>query len=55
MCRIVEEIVEKERAEYGREIALKMIADGLYTFEQISRVTGISLDEIKKLVDRTSA
>ncbi len=29
MCRIVEEIVEKERAEYGREIALKMIADGL--------------------------
>ncbi len=51
MCRIVEEIVEKERAE----MALRMIADGSFTFEQISRVTGISLDEIKKLADRTSA
>jgi len=51
MCRIVEEIVEKERAEEraerDREIALKMIAMGKLSYEEISTITGVSLDEIK--------
>ncbi len=58
MCRIVEEIVEKERAE-GRaegcaetraELALKMVALK-YSYEEISKITEIPVDEIKKLAE----
>ncbi len=41
MCRIVEEIVEKERAERDREIALKMIAMGKLSYEEISAIINI--------------
>ncbi len=52
MCRIVEEIVEKERAEWSaerdKELTLKMVALK-YSYEEISRITGIPIDEIQKL------
>jgi len=59
MCRIVEEIVEKERAEtraeYKREITLKIIALGKLSYEEISTITGVPLGEIKELAEKTSA
>ncbi len=55
MCRIVEEIVEKERAEVRIGFALKAIALGKLSYEEISAITGISLDEVKELAEKTSA
>ncbi|MBQ8826599.1 MAG: Rpn family recombination-promoting nuclease/putative transposase [Oscillospiraceae bacterium] len=67
MCKIVEEIVDEMRDEMIEEIrkeiinekaidiAKNMISKGTYTAEEISELTDLPLEEIKKLMEGNSA
>jgi len=45
MCRIMEDM----RKESLQEVALRMLAVGKYALEEIANISGLSLDEVKKL------
>ena len=50
MCKIMEDM----RRESLKEVALRMLAAGKYALEEIANISGLSLDEVKKLkTDRT--
>lgn len=51
MCRIMEDM----RTESLKEVALRMLAAGKYALEEIANISGLPLDEVKKLhTDQTS-
>lgn len=64
MCRLLEEMrnetAEKAKAEGRAEgkaeervsTALKMLARGLDSIEEIAEMTGLSLEEVQKLADK---
>lgn len=45
MCEIMEDM----RDESLKEAALRMIASGKYALEEIVNISGLSIDEVKKL------
>ncbi len=45
MCKIMEDM----RRESLKEAALRMLAAGKYALEEIANISGLSLDEVKKL------
>ena len=45
MCKVMEDM----RNESLKEVALRMIAAGKYALEEIVNISGLSLDEVKKL------
>ena len=45
MCKIMEDM----RIESLKEVALRMLAAGKYALEEIAIISGLSLDEVKKL------
>ncbi len=45
MCKIMEDM----RSESLKEVALRMLAAGKYALEEIANISGLSLDEVKKL------
>lgn len=45
MCRIMEDM----RTESLKEVALRMLSAGKYALEEIANISGLSLDEVKKL------
>ena len=45
MCKIMEDM----RSESLKEAALRMLAAGKYALEEIANISGLSLDEVKKL------
>ncbi len=45
MCKIMEDM----RNESLKEAALRMLAAGKYALEEIANISGLSLDEVKKL------
>ena len=45
MCKAMEDM----RKESLKEVALRMLAAGKYALEEISNISGLSLDEVKKL------
>ena len=45
MCKIMEDM----RNESLKEVALRMLAAGKYALEEIANISGLSLDEVKKL------
>lgn len=53
MCKAIEEIRREEREEGRiegtRTAALRMLKSGRYSFEEVSNVSGFSLDEVKML------
>ncbi len=49
MCKISEGLINEGKAE----IIAKMISNGL-SYEEISQYIGLSVEEIKKLVERLS-
>jgi len=55
MCKAMEDRIKEnvQTAEYVRsmEIALKMLTKGSYTFDEISELTGLSLEEVQQLAD----
>ena len=51
MCKIMEDM----RIESLKEAALRMLAAGKYALEEIASISGLSLDEVKKLkAERTA-
>lgn len=63
MCKIVEELVNEEREDIEKkarteasiDTARRMINEGVFTNEQISKISNLSLDEVEKLVKEHSA
>lgn len=59
MSRIMEEFLKKTAAEAkwesNRTNALRMIRDGVLSYEKIAEYSGLSLDEVKALADKTPA
>ena len=53
MCKVIEDMRREEREEGMREgmkaAALRMLEAGKYAFEEIAAISGLPLDEIKKL------
>ena len=45
MCKIMEDM----RSESLKEVALRMLSAGKYALEEIASISGLSLDEVKKL------
>lgn len=45
MCKMMEDM----RKESLKEVAKRMLADGMLTLEKIAEYAGLSLDEVKKL------
>ena len=51
MCKVMEEM----RNESLREVAKRMLADGMLTLEKIAEYAGLPLDEVKKLKEERTA
>ena len=49
MCKVIEDMRNQERKETMAEIALRMLRTGKYALEEIVTISGLSLDEVKKL------
>ena len=59
MCKAMEDMrkesLEEGRKETMRDTALRMLNAGKYTLDEISAISGLSLDEVKKLsTDKTA-
>lgn len=54
MCEIMKEVKNEGRKESQIETALNMIAEGNFTFDLISRLTGLTLEEVEKLSEKKS-
>ena len=56
MCKVMEELKEEGREEgrmqERRELAQRMLKDGIYPLEKIAEIFGLSPDEVKKLQTR---
>ncbi len=51
MCKVMEDM----RNESLKEVAKRMLADGILTLEKIAEYAGLPLDEVKKLkAERTA-
>lgn len=49
MCKIMEELIEEETKKVAKRTALMLISSGKMTLEEISEITGLSVDELKDL------
>lgn len=55
MCKVIEDMLQENRKELMIEIALRMLRAGRYALEEIVSISGLSLDEVKKLQAEQSA
>ena len=55
MCRIIDDIVQRECKQNNVDTALRMIAKGKYSAEEIARMTTLPLEEVKELIKKRSA
>ena len=55
MCRAMEDMRNQTLKEGMREVARRMLTAGRYALEEISEISGLSLDEVKKLQAGQSA
>lgn len=55
MCRIMEDMRNQTLKEGMKEVAHRMLTAGRYALEEISEISGLSLDEVKKLQAEQSA
>ena len=51
MCKIIDEIVRRERKESNIETALRMIAKNKFSDEEIAELSGLSVDEVNELIN----
>jgi len=49
MCKVIEDMRTRERKETMKEIALRMMKARRYALEEIVNISGLPLDEVKKL------
>lgn len=55
MCRAMEEMCSQAALEQSRVVAHRMLAAGKYSLEEISDVTALPMEEVKKLQTEQSA
>ena len=55
MCRAMEDMRNQTLKEGMKEVAHRMLVAGRYALEEISEISGLSLDEVKKLQTGQSA
>ena len=55
MCEAMDRIAEKRAMETRFETALRMIARGKMTLEEIAGVSKLSLEKVKELADKRTA
>ena len=55
MCEAMDRIAAKRAVETRIENALKMIARGKLTLEEIAEYSGLSLEKVKELADKRTA
>ena len=55
MCRVMEDMRNQTLKEGMKEVARRMLMAGRYALEEISEISGLSLDEVKKLQAGQSA
>lgn len=48
MCKVMEDM----RKDPLREVALRMLVAGKYALEEIANISGLSLEEVKKLKEK---
>lgn len=49
MCKVIEDMRKEERAEERAEVALRMLEAKKYDLEEIVSISGLALEEVKKL------
>ena len=49
VCQIVEDMINESIQEEKKLTALRMLEAGKYVLEEISNISGLSLDEVKKI------
>ena len=55
MCRALETYGEQREIKRAIETALRMIARGKLTLEEIAEDSGLSLEKVKELADKRTA
>lgn len=53
MCRAVEELCNQEKRETMIDVAKRMLAAGKYALEEIANISGLPIEEVKKLIADT--
>lgn len=49
MCKVMEDMRNQTLKEGMMEVALRMLKAGKYALDEIAAISGLSLDEVKKL------
>ena len=55
MCRIIDDIVQRECKQNNVDTALRMIAKGKYSAEEIAEMTTLPIEEVEELIKKRSA
>ena len=55
MCKAMEDMRKQTLKEGMTEVALRMLAAGKYALEEIAAISGLSIEEVKKLNENKSA
>ena len=59
MCKIIDDIVQRESKEIKKkeriDTALRMIDEGIFTVEQIVKISNLSVSEVEELIKKRSA
>lgn len=59
MSKIIDDIVQRERKETEKkanvDTALRMIDEGIFTNEQIAKISNLPLNEVEELIKERSA
>ena len=55
MCRIIDDIVQRECKQNNVNVALRMIAKGKYSAEEIAEMTTLPIEEVEELIKKHSA
>ncbi len=55
MCKIIDDIVQRERKEAGIETACRMLEDGVTDIAKIARYSNLTIDEVKELMQKPPA
>ena len=55
MCKIIDDIAQRERKEERIDTALRMIEKGKYSVEEIAEMSNLSVSEVEELIKKRSA
>ena len=55
MSQIIDDIIQRERKQDNVDTALRMIDEGIFTVELISKMTTLPVEEVEELIKKHSA